>query len=51
VAEKLTRDQVADVVKARNAGRGAASPAKARAEIRLDGGRRVALTGLADDQP
>jgi ParB family chromosome partitioning protein len=51
VAEKLTRDQVADVVKARKAGRGAASPARARAEIHLDGGRKVTLAGLADDQP
>ena len=47
----MTRDRVADVVKARKAGRGGASPAKARAEIRLDDGRKVTLAGLADDQP
>jgi ParB family chromosome partitioning protein len=51
VTEKLTRDQVADVVKARKAGRGDGSPAAGRAEFRLDGGRKVVISGLADDQP
>jgi ParB family chromosome partitioning protein len=51
VAEKLTRDQVADVVKARKQGRGAASTATGRAEFRLDGGRKVTLSGLPDDRP
>jgi ParB family chromosome partitioning protein len=50
VAEKLTRDQVADVVKARKQGRGAASPAAGRAEFRLDGSK-VTLSGLPDDRP
>jgi ParB family chromosome partitioning protein len=50
VAEKLTRGQVADVVKARKQGRGA-TPAIGRAEFRLDGGRKVTIAGLADDRP
>lgn len=51
VAEKMTRDQVADVVKARKQGRGAASPAAARAEFKLEGGRKVTVAGLPDDRP
>src|SRR5262249_19937285 len=51
VAEKLTRDQVADVVKARKSGRGGSSPAAGRAEFRLDGGRRLTISGLRDDRP
>jgi ParB family transcriptional regulator, chromosome partitioning protein len=51
VAEKLTRDQVADVVKARKSGRGEASGRRGRAEIRLEGGRKVVISGLADDRP
>jgi ParB family chromosome partitioning protein len=51
VAEKLTRDQVADVVKARKRGRGAVPPGTTRAEIRLQDGRKVTLAGLADDEP
>ena len=50
VAEKLTRDQVADVVKARKEGRGA-RPASGRAEFRLEGGRKVTIAGLPDDRP
>jgi ParB family transcriptional regulator, chromosome partitioning protein len=50
VAEKLTRGQVADVVKARKQGRGA-TPAIGRAEFRLDGGRKVTIAGLPDDRP
>ena len=51
VAEKLTRDQVANVVKARKQGRGAASPALGRAEFRLDGGCKVTVAGLPDERP
>jgi ParB family chromosome partitioning protein len=51
VVEKLTRNQVADVVKARKQGRGAASTAAGRAEFKLDGGRKVTLSGLPDDRP
>src|SRR5262249_39285040 len=50
VAEKLTRDQVADVVKARREGRGVASPT-ARVEFKLPGGCKVTVAGLADDRP
>jgi ParB family chromosome partitioning protein len=51
VAEKLTRDQVADVVKARKSGRGVATPTTGRAEFRLDGGRKLVLSGLPDGRP
>jgi ParB family transcriptional regulator, chromosome partitioning protein len=51
VADKMTRDQVADVVKARKQGRGAASAAPGRAEFRLDGGCKVTVTGLPDERP
>jgi ParB family chromosome partitioning protein len=50
VAEKLTRDQVADVVKARKSGRGAAAPSAGRAKFWLEGGRKVVLSGLPDDR-
>jgi ParB family chromosome partitioning protein len=49
VAEKLTRDQAAAAVREKT-GRGEA-PGKARAEIRLEGGRKVIVSGLADDRP
>jgi ParB family chromosome partitioning protein len=51
VSEALNRDQVADVVKARKSGRGEASARYRRAEIRLEGGMKVTLSGLPDDQP
>lgn len=51
VVEKMTRDQVADAVKARKSGRGEASARYRRAEIRLEGGMKVTLSGLPDDQP
>jgi ParB family chromosome partitioning protein len=51
VTESLNRDQVADVVKARKSGRGEASWRKGRAEIRLEGGQKITLSGLPDDQP
>ena len=47
----MTRDQVADVVKARKQGRGAASAAPGRAEFRLDGGCKVTVAGLPDERP
>lgn len=50
VAEKLTRDQAAAAVRERT-GRGEAPARKGRAEIRLDGGRKVIVAGLADDRP
>jgi hypothetical protein len=49
VAEKLTRDQAAAAVREKT-GRGD-FPGKVRAEIRLEGGRKVAVSGLADDRP
>jgi ParB family chromosome partitioning protein len=51
VSGSLSRDQVADVVKARKAGRGVDSPIVGRAEFRLGGGGKVLLSGLADDRP
>jgi ParB family chromosome partitioning protein len=51
VSRALSRDQVADVVKARRSGRGAASPSAGRAEFRLEGGRKLVLSGLPDDRP
>jgi ParB family chromosome partitioning protein len=51
VSGALTRDQVADVVKARKSGRGAVPPGTTRAEFRLDGGCKVTIAGLADDRP
>jgi hypothetical protein len=42
---------VADVVKARKAGRGVDSPVASRAEFRLAGGCKVTVAGLPDDQP
>jgi ParB family chromosome partitioning protein len=51
VAEKLTREQVADVVNARKSGRGEASRRRGRAEIRLEGGQKITVSGLTDDQP
>jgi ParB family transcriptional regulator, chromosome partitioning protein len=51
VAEKLTRDQVADAVKAHKEGRGAKAPAVGRAEFKLEGGCKVVLSGLPDDRP
>jgi ParB family chromosome partitioning protein len=50
IAEKLTRDQAAAAVREKT-GRGEASGRKGRAEIRLEGGRKVTLSGLADDRP
>jgi ParB family transcriptional regulator, chromosome partitioning protein len=51
VSEALNRDQVADVVKARKSGKGGGPPGTNRAEFRLDGGRKVVLSGLPDDRP
>src|SRR5512135_2646075 len=50
VTERLTRDQAAAAVREKT-GRGAPPPRKGRAEIRLDGGRKVAISGLPDDRP
>jgi hypothetical protein len=50
VAEKLTRDQAAAAFREKT-GRGEASGRKGRAEIRLEGGRKVIVSGLADDRP
>jgi ParB family transcriptional regulator, chromosome partitioning protein len=50
VAEKLTRDQAAAAVREKT-GRGEASGRPGRAEIRLEGGRKVVVSGLADDRP
>ena len=44
VSEKLTRDEVVAAVK----GRGAPKP---KVEIKLDGGKKVTITGLPDDEP
>lgn len=51
VSGALNRDQVADVVKARKTGKGGGPPGTTRADIRLDGGRKVVLSGLPDDRP
>jgi ParB family chromosome partitioning protein len=51
VAEKLTRDQVVDVVKARKEGRGARVPSTGRTEFRLRDGCKVTVAGLPDDDP
>jgi ParB family chromosome partitioning protein len=51
VSGALNRDQVADVVKARKSGKGVVPPGTNRAEFRLDGGRKVMLSGLPDDRP
>ena len=50
VAEKLTRDQAAAAVREKT-GRPAPPARKGRAEIRLDGSRKVTLSGLPDDRP
>jgi ParB family chromosome partitioning protein len=50
VTEKLTRDQAAAAVREKT-GRGEASGRKGRAEIRLEGDRKVVVSGLADDRP
>ena len=50
-AEKMTRDQVADVVKARKSGREQDTTAAARAEFKLEGGCKVVISGLPDDRP
>jgi ParB family chromosome partitioning protein len=50
VAERLTRDQAAAAVREAT-GRAGPGPRKGRAEIRLDGGRKVVVSGLADDRP
>jgi ParB family transcriptional regulator, chromosome partitioning protein len=51
VSGSLNRDQVADVVKARKAGRGAGPPGTSRAEFHLEGGAKVTIAGLLDDRP
>lgn len=48
VAEKLTRDEAAAAVREK-LGRGAPPARKGRVEIRLDGGRKVTVAGLGDD--
>jgi ParB family chromosome partitioning protein len=50
VTERLTRDQAAAAVREKT-GRVAPPPRKGRAEIRLDGGRKVTISGLPDDRP
>jgi ParB family chromosome partitioning protein len=49
VAEKLTRDE-ADAAVREKTGRGAPSARKGRVDIRLAGGRKVTIAGLADDR-
>lgn len=49
VVEKLTRDEAAAVVREKT-GRGAPPARKGRVDIRLDGGRKVTITGLVDDR-
>src|SRR5262249_5491877 len=49
VAEKLTRDEAAAVVQEKM-GRRVPTERKGRVEIRLGGGRKVTVTGLADDR-
>jgi ParB family transcriptional regulator, chromosome partitioning protein len=49
VTEKLTRDQAAAAVREKT-GRGAPPTRKGRAEIRLDGNRKVTISGLPDDR-
>lgn len=51
VSGALSRDQVAEVVKARKSGRGAVPPGTSRAELRLGGGCKVTISGMPDDQP
>jgi ParB family chromosome partitioning protein len=51
VADKMTRDQVADVVKVKKSGRGAVTPGTGRSELKLEGGRKLVISGLADDRP
>jgi ParB family chromosome partitioning protein len=50
VAEKLTRDEAAAAVREK-LGRRAPPARKGRVEIRLGGGRKVTVAGLADDRP
>ncbi len=50
VTERLTRDQAAAAVREKT-GRVAPPPRHGRAEIRLDGGRKVTISGLPDDRP
>ena len=50
VAEKLTRDQAAAAVREKT-GRGEAPGWKGKAEIRLEDGCKVVISGLADDRP
>ncbi len=49
VTEKLTRDQAAAAVREKT-GRGSPPTRKGRAEIRLDGNRKVTISGLPDDR-
>jgi ParB family chromosome partitioning protein len=49
VAEKLTRDEAAAAVREKT-GRGAPPARKGKVDIRLAGGRKVTVTGLADDR-
>ena len=50
VAEKLTRDEAAVAVREKTGGKVPAAR-KGRVEIRLGGGRKVTVSGLADDRP
>ena len=50
VAEKLTRDEAAAVVREKT-GRTVPPSRKGRVEIRLGEGRKVTVSGLADDRP
>jgi ParB family transcriptional regulator, chromosome partitioning protein len=50
ITERLTRDQAAAAVREKT-GRVAPPPRKGRAEIWLDGGRKVTISGLPDDRP
>jgi ParB family transcriptional regulator, chromosome partitioning protein len=49
VAEKLTRDEAAAAVREKT-GRGTPPARKGRVDIRLAGGRKVTIAGLADDR-
>ncbi len=50
-AERLTGGQVADVVKARKAGKDLATPGSCRAEFKLAAGCKVVVSGLPDQHP
>lgn len=50
VSENLTRDETEVAVRQKSSKPGK-SPRSGRTEIRLDGGRKVTVTGLSDDQP